>query len=202
MSYPDPKLTPAERRRLDRALDQRNRILRVLQGDPKAEPPVPGLTEGVLAELLRRAREPARDAWVGGGEGARSNGVSCPVEAVVVRDEEWDAPDDQVLAAIEVVFSLLGFVDKAVQRLGRRKNFAFAVGDSARGRRTLVGSCEGCGTTVTGAPDDRLRSGYCPPCYQAWLRYLKGNEQPDRADFERKRKLHVATQKGQVVDVA
>ena len=68
--FPDPKLTPYERRQHADAVRHRDRIILFLTGDPKAKLPRQGLTDAVLGELLRRGREPAQDAYTGAGGGA------------------------------------------------------------------------------------------------------------------------------------
>lgn len=46
-------------------------------------------------------------------------------------------------------------------------------------RQIGAGSCQRCHTGVTGNGEDRLRSGWCPACYQRWIRAGR----PDRARF-------------------
>lgn len=50
------------------------------------------------------------------------------------------------------------------------------------------GTCLACLREVKGTSVDRIRSGYCPACYRAWLRDGK----PDRLRFERARRQEAA----------
>jgi hypothetical protein len=55
-------------------------------------------------------------------------------------------------------------------------------------REDPAGHCQACSRWVEGTEADRVRSGYCPACYRAWLRA----DRPDRARFERERRQEAA----------
>lgn len=67
-------------------------------------------------------------------------------------------------------------------------------GDSRSGREVSGDYCGACGRFVTGALDDKLKSGYCqsnPGCYEAWRRYrnaeTEAGRDPARETFKRRR---------------
>ena len=86
---------------------------------------------------------------------------------------ELDAAMDRLLAA-------LGLVDVLLR-------------NPLAGRSSSLSECRACGRTVTGVGNDRLRTGYCMECTQAF-RYRAEKGTVDRAGFERERRERRARQ--------
>lgn len=190
---PDTRLTPTERRQYERAQRHRDHIRDAIIGDKDH----PGLTDTVLADLIRRAREPARDAYTD-NTGVGGNDISRPTEAVAIRDaggdgddhDTWQEPADHVRQAIQEIFGLLDLAHQAIQPMQRRRRYVYAIASTAAGRQSsLQGDCRACGRDVAGTPTDRLKSGYCPACHQAWMRA----SYPDRHQFEHHRRQQRAS---------
>jgi hypothetical protein len=89
----------------------------------------------------------------------------------------WDA-----LKRLAGVLSGAGAeLDGIVVQLGRAsRNQHLASSDPERKPTLGAGDCAACGEWVTGAAEDRLRSGYCENDYRRWVRAGR----PDRAAFE------------------
>jgi hypothetical protein len=183
------KFTPTERRQYDAACRHRHIIREFLNGHDNDKPKHP-LSETVLADLIRRAREPATDAYAQ-GEGGRGNDISNPTLAAVTRhagarnDQDtdlWDEPDDHVRAAILEVLGALAEAAGIIRLADKRLAFINTI---PTGRiNSLAGECQACQRPVAGGTADPLRSGYCNACRMAWDRAGK----PDRPTFERERR--------------
>ena len=62
-----------------------------------------------------------------------------------------------------------------------------------REAQSTLGTCQSClRDDIPNVGSDRIRSGYCPSCYRAWVRSDTGSGRQDRAAFEKsRRQLHV-----------
>jgi hypothetical protein len=156
------------------------------------------LTDHKIDWYLNRARYAAVDAY-SGSTGGRGNDVSRPTEAAVVRDaggriledehgndvatdDNWEAPADPVREHIAELFALLAEAAGISARIDKLSQYLDNDHSRAATRQSsLAGDCGRCGTTVTGAPKDKLVSGYCSRCRKAWERA----GYPDRLKFER-----------------
>lgn len=72
----------------------------------------------------------------------------------------------------------------------------FAGDDGPVARTTFETDCLACGRYCSGAPNDRLRSGVCPACHQAWQRWRKSNK-GDRHAWLTTRRRAIAEQAAQ-----
>lgn len=106
--------------------------------------------------------------------------------------DPWHTPDDpaaearQWMADVRKLFAALIKLAndgrRIVEEIERRNA---ALGNQPAPTRTPGGGdCTACGRYVSGATDDRLRSGYCDACRKAWERAGR----PDRAAFENERR--------------
>lgn len=154
------------------------------------------LDDVTLADLHRRARHPASDGF---GSGRPELAVAAasdntPVEASVlanyrVNDETgegwWATTDDPVGRALAELFGALSEAAGVLMGVNRNLDYVTHAKESAEGWvSSLQGSCAACDRDVAGTENDRLKAGYCPACYTAWLR----DGRPDRLKFERERR--------------
>lgn len=172
---------------LDELKRRRNAMRRVL-GE---------LSDDLLAELRRRAGESNRELedgaggllrdgfGRGGGESVSGGSVARPTEQAAIAELLDDPHGDPVRESISELFSRMGDACGALLAVDRKRRYVLAAGDAARGRQSTVGACARCDRTVTGVGSDRVKSGYCPACYQAWLRTDSGSGRMDRVAFER-----------------
>lgn len=161
------------------------------------------LTDPTIEDFVRRGQHrPAGDGHSTGslGGGGHGSEVSRPTERAAIRlgakadeDVEWGEevqPDtwedwelDLVAEAERDAFAMLAEMAGIARSITRKLDFVVSVYAKANRPAPGSGDCQACDRVVTGAPNDRLRAGYCMACYQAWLR--AGS--PDRVAFERTR---------------
>lgn len=155
------------------------------------------LDDDTIDDLVRRGEHLAdSDGYpAGGNTGSSSGTVSRPTENAVlahyahVGDDEHDvrrSTSDPTGATIRQLFAELAHAKGLVDGVARRRNLVLGTAAKAdpdhRG-----GTCRCCRKHVTGAGEDRIRSGYCPACYQAFVRAGR----PDRSDFEHTRRAEL-----------
>ena len=91
---------------------------------------------------------------------------------------------DPVGLSIRNIFAYVAEMAGIARAMDRSLQYVAHAHDAATGRvGSLAGDCSACDRPVAGTPNDRIRSGYCPACYQAWRRL----GMPDRAAFEQQR---------------
>lgn len=156
------------------------------------------------ADLVERLRRDGRAVMVLGrsgdvAQGFRSNlryrpsgssGGSDPVGDLVASMVD-DGDRDPVRQAVKMMVANLMLALRGLRAADGAR--ARALGDVADEQLADIipitaagaGICGACKETVTGKGDDRLRSGYGPACYKAWLRAGR----PDRGAFETDRQL-------------
>lgn len=100
---------------------------------------------------------------------------SDPVGELVVT--EWSEAN-VVPAEVARCFADLAESARLARRAGQRLERLRR--NPRAGRELTSEACRACGKTVSGLGEDRLRSGYCPKDYQAWIRAGR----PDRRAFE------------------
>lgn len=162
------------------AIEQRARLLELLKR----------LSPEVLEELDRRARFVVAPDGFGsatGSDGVRGSGVSRPVEAAVVARGERVVPDP----VGEQIRNLFGALAEAAGVLGpasRWLDYLGAYGDRPGVAResSLQGDCLACGRAVAGTPQDRLKTGFCQACYEAWRRFQVGDRSSDPGEQRRR----------------
>jgi hypothetical protein len=172
------------------------------------------LDNATIDRLLNRARHAATDAYAGGAN-AGSNTVSNPTEAAVIRNaggrithddhgreiftpDTWDEGSDPTRDAIAEFFAELAEAHGLIRRLARRQQYLSTDHERAIPRAsTPAGNCQCCDTLCTGAVDDKLISGYCKKCRNAW----EHAGYPDRVEFQRDHALkHPDTHGGPTAD--
>ncbi len=149
-------------------------------------------TDQRVHELYRRAAEgpsgdgyPASSGSDGGGRSVGSHGD--PTAETVVRHSspnrdgtdtwqgrrESDVVGEQIADAAKLV-GLLGWLldkaDQAAEDLRRTFQALDATADLARDRERLPNFCKACEREVASTSRDPFLSGYCEPCYKAWVR--------------------------------
>ena len=80
------------------------------------------------------------------------------------------------------IAQLLDEIHALAQRIETKVSFVVDVAD--RKRESTIIYCEACEREIAGTTNDRVRSGYCSACFQAWNRAGK----PYRTQFEATRK--------------
>ncbi len=164
------KLTPYGRRQADNAKHHLDTIRLALFGDPKAKPPIPGLTPDTIDDLIRRAQHPAQDAYSTGTQG-RGNDVSNPTLATVIRDAGWGDEDtwpttpDPILTDIQDILAALAEAAGVVSIIPKRRAHITKLG----GTQTRVNTVELCAECGEPAPKVKRIDGqpYCAgTCYQ------------------------------------
>lgn len=118
-----------------------------------------------------------------GGDG-RGGGDSSSTETAALADVRYDSVHDDAINCRSNVDDAINALLRAV----RNTQHAAKKGKHNPEEHGPAGVCLACYRDVTGTPIDRLRSGYCPTCYRAWLRAGK----PDRFRFERERRQQPA----------
>ena len=152
------------------------------------------MQERRLLALAQRARTPAPtiDGYPSAtiGDGPRGNAELTSVEAAANHsfpDDQGNPPRVERDWIAEDAENAIGYLLDAVQALGAmgaRLDHADRLSNPlSRSEAGGAGSCQACGSDVSGAANDRLRSGYCGACNLAWKR--AGS--PDRATFKRER---------------
>lgn len=134
-----------------------------------------------VRELVRRNQEgSAPDSMVGSAsDPVSSSTVSNPTAGAALSE----APYDRVHEHVEgLVVHLL----EARTHLLAATALSHAVGewqDANRGRQSTLVDCHACDNPAL----PRAKAGYCPACYQAWLRTDNGKGRQDREAFRRVR---------------
>lgn len=153
------------------------------------------LTDSTIEDFVRRGQHrPGGDGHPPGGGGEIHGGAAnTTTEAAALRNgadadstevdtwEEWER--DAVADALGDAFGQLAEMAGIARSVTRNLDFVVSVYARANQRPAGAGDCLACDRVVTGAPNDRLRAGYCEACYRAWDRAGR----PDRAAFERTR---------------
>ena len=143
-----------------------------------------------LAEIERVAKiDSTVDGFPAGGSGSGSTEVANPtLMAVINRLDTRQIRDPRQLSA-ETVASSLEEAWQAMTRAERAMALFASQAELKLGRESSLSECICCNAAVVGIGNDRLRAGYCPACYQAWLRTKTANgPRMDRAKFESHRR--------------
>lgn len=169
-------------RRLQRQRDRAIEVLTVFDDD-------------VLKTIEYRSQLSAEpDGFPGGGSSDRSAGeISDSTGNAALRLIEGHLDPDIQQHSMVVIASSFAAMWKSLEEAERSWDVILHVSESIRGRQTALGSCQAClRDDVPNVGNDRIRSGYCQPCYKAWCRTDQGHGRQDRLAFERsRRKLEV-----------
>jgi len=140
------------------------------------------LNETIINDLVRRASTRATsDAKP---DGPRTKGaVSNPTLNAVVRSMSGNTTQDPIFDAVKDLAHILSNIADLSQKADDR--IRFITDTTSRIKDVQVINCEACLREVAGTKSDRLRSGYCQACYQAWYRSGMGY----RLTFELSRRV-------------
>lgn len=134
------------------------------------------LTANKVAELCRRAGKPIETRRT--AKGPRGKGShSDPTYSTVASRMSGDTSGDVIYDSVKSVAHKLDEMANTARDIDSLIRFI----DNEQNKESYVLYCEACQREVAGTVKDRLRSGYCGACYQAWLRAGK----PYRTEFER-----------------
>ena len=157
-----------------------------------------GFTDRAIRALAEKGERSARGSRLADeAEGRRSKGdVSDPTESAATAKELAD----KVGRWIGECAALLDTAADCMAEAWGRLQMVLDAPESEWARQVQGDDCRACLRNVSRHrnPGDRLRSGYCPACDQAWRRHcswwtdqgLPGA--PDRAEFERERRQRAA----------
>ena len=131
-----------------------------------------GKVEGDLAGGVE-VQEPTPDTWLAAGE-------------------------DRVATLLELLDRETAALVNSARRVAGIRRLIEGRGDARVGRQSsLQADCLACECPVTGVGDDRLRSGYCPACHRAWLRFAVAEagagRDPVHEVFRRLRRASIAS---------
>lgn len=146
----------------------------------------------------------------GNGAGARGGPgtVSNPVLATVLRlagGSEGDTPDtwalngdrDRIGELLDKLFEQTEQLGGCARRIAGLKRLIEKRGDARYGRQSTVTDCLACDASVSGVGEDRIKAGYGPCCYRAWLRYrvaeATAGRDANREMFRRRRLRELAS---------
>lgn len=123
----------------------------------------------------------------GGGAGGRSSGVSNPTYRVTASmaggkdklsgddrttPDTWSVPGERVGELVGHLLGQSSLMYDHARKVAGLKRLIENRGDERYGRQSsLQGDCLACDQAVSGVGDDRIKAGYCPTCYRAWLRF-------------------------------
>ena len=125
------------------------------------------INETLINDLVRRASSRATsDAKP---DGPRTKGaVSNPTLSAVMRSMSGNTPQDPIFDAVKDLAHILSNIADLSQKADDR--IRFITDTTSRIKEAQIINCEACRREVAGTKSDRLRSGYCQACYQAWYR--------------------------------
>jgi hypothetical protein len=159
-------------RNADKMNRDRNRALNTLNK----------INETLINDLVRRAS--SRATSDSKPDGPRTKGaVSNPTLNAVMRSMSGVTPQDPIFDAVKDLAHILSNIADLSQKADDR--IRFITDTTSRIKDVQVIHCEACLREVAGTKSDRLRSGYCQACYQAWYREGMGY----RLTFELSRRV-------------
>ena len=159
-------------RNADKMNRDRNRALNTLNK----------INETLINDLVRRAS--SRVTSDAKPDGPRTKGaVSNPTLNAVMRSMSGITPQDPIFDAVKDLAHILSNIADLSQKADDR--IRFITDTTSRIKDVQVIHCEACLREVAGTKSDRLRSGYCQACYQAWYREGMGY----RLTFELSRRV-------------
>lgn len=129
----------------------------------------------------------------GGSERSGPGTTANPTLAVLVAlaggtgdsADVWVVPNDQIGLLLGKLADQSAQMAGCARRIAGLKRLIDGRADSRVGRQSTVTDCLACEASVSGVGADRVRSGYCPACHQAWLRFRSAENGAGRsADHE------------------
>ena len=159
---------------------------RMIRDKNRAMNTLNALNETLINDLVRRASVRAT-VDQSPDEGAKSKGgISNPTLNAVVRTMSGKRVADPIYDSVKELAVMLSNIAELAQRIDER--VAFITDTKSSIKELVVVYCEACQREVAGTVSDRIRSGYCQACYQAWRR----EGMPSRYQFELQRREELA----------
>ena len=151
-------------------------------------------SDGQLLELERVAKISSDiDGWPAGGSGMGSTEKSDPTLMAVVKRVSGHVEIDHRQRSAELCAMAVAEAFEAMRRAHQALEVFVNVEEKERGRQSTLTECECCQDAVAGVGGDRIRSGYCPACYQAWNRTRDDQgHRMDRVRFELRRRAEIS----------
>lgn len=155
-------------------------------------------TDQAIRTLVDRGDRNARGSRMGPEDaGRRSKGDHSDPTFAGANARQ---PTDNVAEWIKAFAGLLNMGADTLTEAHARLTLILEAPETEWEARVRGDDCRACLRNVSrhDSPEDRLRSGYCPACHQAWLRAMAAwTEQglpdaPDRVAFERERRQRAA----------
>lgn len=150
--------------------------------DDKGATIVPELDQAAIAGLVDRLwYDTTADGWPssvgydGMPHGTADQGGST-LQAVLNRIDAT-VPPDLVADTVNQMLADLRDMAKLANKVRRQRIWIEKHRNTGR-QTSLADDCKVCGNTVTGAENDRLRSGLCVRCYHRWTRRGKPEMTP------------------------
>jgi hypothetical protein len=139
----------------DRMISSRKRAMKTLTK----------LTDSDLRELNRRSRYKAEHDANTESTGKVKGAVSDPTLSRVVAIMSGQNITDPVWESVRRIAHLLNDISEMCIAIDNERLFLDSKSPQQKDR---TANCEACGREVMCTPKDRLRSGYCQKCYDAW----------------------------------
>jgi len=95
--------------------------------------------------------------------------------------DTWVVPNDAIGVLLGKLAEQSGQMWGCARRIAGLKRLIEGRADDRVGRQTSLVDCLCCEAGVSGVGDDRIKTGYCPRCWTAWVRYRLGENQAGRA---------------------
>lgn len=169
-NHPTPKVLAEHLRQVAKMLDEQG----ILAIDLASALAARGLPSNTLGDGSRSADDTSSTERAAG---ANQDGR---------RDDRWDDADLHLAKLLRLIWKVGLDVETQISRL-------IAHGSTIDQLPAGTGNCVCCGNFVRPTakrPDHRLRSGFCPPCHRAWLRW-RGRNHPDRVRFVNERRAEL-----------
>jgi hypothetical protein len=174
--------------------EDRDAILAAIAGTAEQA----GFTDRAIRAVVAKGERTARGSRMASeAEGRRSKGdVSDPTESAATAREM----SDKVGRWIGECAALLNTAADCMADAWGRLQLAMDAPESEWAKQVRGDDCRACDRNVSRHrnPNDRLRDGYCPACYEAWRRAMATwtdeglPDAPDRVAFERERRQRSA----------
>lgn len=148
-----------------------------------------------LERAYDRGQHKPSDGFPGGGDAPATSGgdISDPTARRAVANICDRPRRDDVGSALREAFTALHRMEELARVVIGAFELTTYVHEQASKRQVPAGQgdCEVCATFCSGAQDDRLKSGFCKACYDAWWRYVASNPGGDRRRFLVERRAYL-----------
>lgn len=98
--------------------------------------------------------------------------IEAGAEVKAPTPDTWSLNGDRIATLLNHLETETTALVNAARRIAGIRRLIEGRADARIGRQSsLQADCLACETPVSGVGEDRLRSGYCPACHRAWLRF-------------------------------